>query len=227
LGGRSNVVSVWSLAVSDVRRSYDAVAGHYAREFGSELDGKPLDRALLGAIAEMAAGGPIADVGCGPGQVAAYLATLGAGVIGVDISPRMCSIANRTGPVPASAGDARRLPLASGSLAAIVCLYTVIHLDTDSRAAAYKEFFRVLRPGGQALIGFHVFDDDARPGAVKTRTEWWGQDVDLTFRFLDPDQELASMTHAGLAYLARLDRAPYPRVEHPSHRTYLLVRRSG
>ena len=213
--------------MSDVRRSYDAVAGHYAREFGSELDGKPLDRALLGVIAEMAAPGPIADIGCGPGHVAAYLATLGAGVIGVDISPKMCSIANRTGPVPASAGDARELPLAGGSLAAIVCLYTVIHLDTESRAAAYGEFFRVLRPGGQALVGFHVLDDDAQPGAAKNRTEWWGHDVDLTFRFLDPDQELAGMAGAGLAFVARLDRAPYPGVEHPSHRSYLLVRRPG
>jgi len=213
--------------VSDVRRSYDAVAGLYAREFGSELDGKPLDRALLGAIAEMAAAGPIADVGCGPGHVAAYLATLGASVIGVDISPQMCSIANRTGPVPASAGDARQLPLAACSLAAIVCLYTVIHLDTESRAAAYKEFFRVLRPGGEALVGFHVCDDDAQPGAVKTRTEWWGQDVELTFRFLDPDHELASMANAGLAFVARMDRAPHPGGEHPSHRTYLLVRRPG
>jgi ubiquinone/menaquinone biosynthesis C-methylase UbiE len=31
----------------DLRRDYDAVAGEYARRIAGELDGKPLDRALL------------------------------------------------------------------------------------------------------------------------------------------------------------------------------------
>jgi SAM-dependent methyltransferase len=211
--------------MDDRRRSYDAVAERYAAEFGSELDSKPLDRALLGVVAELVGRGPAADVGCGPGHVGAYLRSLGVRTVGVDISPGMCIAATREADVPAAAGDMGALPLAPSSLEAIVCFYAVIHLDSAERDAAYSEFARVLRPGGHALVAFHVFDDESAVGAVRTRTEWWGHDVDLTFRFLDPAEELAALARAGLESTARLDRAPHPGAEHPSHRSYLLVRR--
>jgi trans-aconitate methyltransferase len=61
-----------------VRRSYDAVAEAYAAGFRDELAGKPQDRALLACLAEQAEpGAPVADLGCGPGHVAAWLADRG------------------------------------------------------------------------------------------------------------------------------------------------------
>ncbi|WP_317617791.1 hypothetical protein [Streptomyces sp. SDr-06] len=51
--------------VRATRRAYDAIADDYARAFSSELEAKPLERAMLGAFAEMvqtAGGGPVADV---------------------------------------------------------------------------------------------------------------------------------------------------------------------
>ena len=54
------------------RASYNHIASAYADHFADEFDHKPLERRLL---AEFAANTPglIADVGCGPGQAAAYL----------------------------------------------------------------------------------------------------------------------------------------------------------
>jgi hypothetical protein len=46
----------------DTRASYDAVAETYATLFGDELAGKPLDRALLAALAETVTG-PVAERG--------------------------------------------------------------------------------------------------------------------------------------------------------------------
>ncbi len=211
--------------MDDRRRSYDAVADRYAAEFGSELDRKPLDRSLLGVIAELAGYGPVADVGCGPGHVAAYLSGLGVTTVGVDISSRMCLSANRQRGIPSAAGDMTALPLASSSMEAIICFYAVIHLGTAERDAAYSEFARVVRPGGHVLVAFHVSDDESTAGAARARTEWWGHDVALTFRFLDPAEELAAMARAGLGPAARLDRGPYIGAEHPSQRSYLLARR--
>jgi len=61
-----------------VRDGYDAVAEDYAERVAGELAGKPLDRALLSAFVEtVRAVGPdgvIAEVGCGAGHLAAYLA---------------------------------------------------------------------------------------------------------------------------------------------------------
>ncbi len=207
------------------RRSYDQVADRYAAEIGDELQHKPLDRALLDAFAELTAGAAVADAGCGPGHVTDYLVGRGARAVGLDLSPAMCAAARRATSAPIGAADLTALPIRSAGLAGIICLYAVIHLDTAQRAAAYGEFARVLRQGGHALIAFHTSDADVAAGGAATVTEWWGCDVELTFRFLDPAAETRALAAAGLELVARLDRAPHPGVEHASERTYLLLRR--
>jgi SAM-dependent methyltransferase len=202
--------------------SYDRVAERYAAEIGGELAHKPFDRGLLDAVAELAGGGLVADVGCGPGHVAEYLAGRGARTIGLDLSPGMCAVARAAG-LPAAAADMTALPLRAGSLAGLVCLYAVIHLDASARAVAYQEFARVLQDGGRALIAFHTSDPDHPTGSQQHVAEWWGRPVDLTFRYLDAHEEVAALASAGLALVARLDRSPHDGVEHPSQRSYLVV----
>ncbi|MGH9063482.1 MAG: methyltransferase domain-containing protein [Acidimicrobiales bacterium] len=207
------------------RRSYDAIAERYDREIGDELLAKPLDRALLDTLAEQCAGGIVADIGCGPGHIAAYLAARGVPVTAVDLSPVMCSLTAKRG-VPSAAANMTALPLGSESLAGVICWYAVIHLDTDQRAAAYREINRVLRPGGYALLAFHVSDPDTSPGQAKPLRTWWGHQVELTFRFLHPEQETSLLAEAGLDVLNRTDREPGG-TEHPSRRCYLLGRRQS
>ena len=203
------------------REGYDLVAEEYAAQVGDELAGKPLDRSLLEAFAS--SDGLIADIGCGPGHVAAFLAAAGAQVVGLDLSPAMCGVARRDTGLPAAAADLRALPVRTGALAGVVCLYTVIHLDDVGRLAAYREIARVLKPGGQALLSFHTSDAAVAMGASLTLTEFMGADVDLTFRYLDPAAETAALESIGLMLTQRWDRGPYEGVEHPSQRAYLLV----
>jgi len=211
--------------VRATRRSYDRVAAQYAAAIGDELHGKPLDRALLSMMAELVGAGRIADIGCGPGHIAAYLNRRSATAIGFDLSPLMCAIGRRDTSLPFGAADMTALPVSSGSLSGIVCLYAVIHLEDANRARAYREFARTLAPGGYALIAFHISDADISVGGSRTVNEWWGVEVALTFRFLDPVEEEAHLKAAGLRIVARLDREPYPAVEHPSQRCYLLAQR--
>lgn len=207
-------------------RSYDRVASRYAAEIAGELAGKPFDRGLLDAFAELAGSDVVADVGCGPGHVGAYLAAHGVRVVGLDLSPEMCAIASRTTPLPACAADMTALPVTAGALSGLVCMYAVIHLDTAGRAAAYREFARVLADGGHALIAFHTSDTENQTGESKPVTDWWGHDVDLTFHFLDAAEEVSALRAAGLELIARLDRGPHAGTEHQSQRSYLVVRRS-
>jgi SAM-dependent methyltransferase len=210
---------------ANTRRSYDLVAGRYSEELSGELEGKPLDRALLAAVAELAGGGCIVDVGAGPGHVTGYLASCGSDAIGLDLSPRMCAVGQRATGLPFIAADMTGLPLASSAMTGIVCFYALIHLDVSERALAYREFSRVLRRGGYALVAFHTSDADVPMGGQRARKDWWGYDVDLLFRFLDPAAEVRAMAGVDLELVARMDRGPHPGVEHLSQRSYLLVRR--
>jgi SAM-dependent methyltransferase len=206
------------------RLSYDSVATRYAAEIDDELQAKPWDRALLGAFAEQTGPGPVLDVGCGPGHVTAYLAGWGLDIFGLDLSPAMGSVARQATNRPFATADMVALPIRSGTIAGIVCLYAVIHLDQRGRATAYAEFARVLRPGGLVMIAFHVADDSTPMGGEKTVRDWWGHEVELIFRYLDPAVESDALTRAGLEVIGRFDRAPHPDTEHQSHRSYLIAR---
>ncbi len=71
-GSRSGVLRDGAGARDErVRAAYDTIAGAYAARFGDELDHQPFDRWVLERLARDAGSGPVADVGCGPGQVGA------------------------------------------------------------------------------------------------------------------------------------------------------------
>ncbi len=162
-----------------VQAAYDAVARAYHDEFGNELDGKPLDRALLEAFTELAGAGVVADVGCGPGHITRFLAARHAGVIGIDVSPGMIRVAREQAPALAFAVGLccdSRLPTAPGPGPSP---YSIIHLTASQRARAFREFARTVRPGGWLLVAFHVDSPEFAAGEVNHLTDWFGQPVEL------------------------------------------------
>ena len=203
-----------------VRRSYDTVAGQYASSFRGELAGKPLDRALLSCLAEQAGDGAlVADLGCGPGHVAAWLAERGVATVGIDLSPAMVAAGRRDHPgVEFREGDFLQLPAADGEFAAALAFYSVIHLEPGELGRAFAEVHRVLRPEGNFLISFHVGSE------VRHTTEWWGHPVDLDFRFLQPEEIADALERAGLRVEMSLERVSYPG-EIETRRAYLMARR--
>lgn len=203
-----------------IRQSYDRVAATYAERLFAELAGKPLDRALLDCLAEQARGsGPVADVGCGPGQVASYLSERGVPVLGVDLSPEMVAVARRLNPgLPFRQGDMLALDVADGAWGGIAVFYAIVHLSPDEVSRALREFRRVLRPGGWLLLAFHVGAE------LVHRDELWGESVALNFRFSETAELERRLDQAGFAVEARIERQPYPDAEHPSRRAYLLAR---
>ena len=82
--------------VTTARAVYDASAGRYVELVGTEVSPAiegPIDRSLLDAFAEI-----VADLGCGPGRVAARVWPGGVDVIGIDVSPAMLDAARRAHP---------------------------------------------------------------------------------------------------------------------------------
>ncbi len=207
------------------RATYDAIAAAYDAQLGAELDGKPLDRALLDACCELADGGTLADVGCGPGHITRHLAARHDDVLGVDLSPAMVSIARRRAPdLPFVAGSMLHLPFPDDSWAGAVAMYSIIHLRPDERATACREMARVLRPGANLLVAFHIDSAEFAAGEANHLTDWFGESVELDGFFLDPGTVEADLEAAGFVVTARLQRQPDTAVEYPSRRCYLLAR---
>jgi SAM-dependent methyltransferase len=206
-----------------VRRSYDRVAERYAAEVGGELDRRPLERALLAALPQLVgfelARGVVADLGAGPGHVARHVRDLGLHVVALDLSPTMAGVALRRNGVPAVAGSITALPFADAAIGAALVMFAWIHLDDAAMAVAAAELARVLRPGGVAIVSFHVGDH------VVHLDDWFDEPVDVDVRFLRPAAVNAVLADAGLVVEASLEREPVPDVEAQTRRCYLVARR--
>jgi SAM-dependent methyltransferase len=181
---------------------------------------------LLDGFIELVGTGTLADVGCGPGHVTRYLAARHDDVIGVDLSPGMIEVARERAPaLEFAVGSMLELPVAEGAWAGAIALYSIIHLTADERALACQEFSRAVRRGGWLLVAFHVDSPDYATGEVNHLTSWFGESVDLEAFFLEPDDVARDIEAAGFAVMSTVIRRPWPDVEYPSRRCYLLAQR--
>lgn len=208
-----------------VQQAYDRVAGPYAIRLFTELDHKPFDRSMLDRLAQLALPlGPVCDLGCGPGQIARFLhdrwAARGLEVFGIDLSREMIEQARRLSPgLRFEQGTMLGLDLDDASLGGVAAFYSIVNVPRDVHPLAFAEIWRVLRPGGWLLLAFHVGDEDVH------LEEWWETPVSVDFYFLDPAEIAAKLRTAGFSVDEEHVREPYPAVEHPSRRAYLLARK--
>ncbi|MET9000771.1 methyltransferase domain-containing protein [Amycolatopsis sp. NPDC004169] len=205
--------------VTETRTAYDTVADSYAEELRNLLDESPWDRAVLSTFAELVGKtGLVGDLGCGPGRLTGYLASLGLDVFGVDLSPGMIDAARRAHPeLRFEVGSLAALALADGSLAGAVAWYSLIHTPPADLAPVIAELARVLAPGGRLLTGFQVGDERRRI------TRGYGHDVALDAYRLPPEFVAGLCVEAGLVVEARVVREPQPPEKTPQ--AYLLARK--
>lgn len=205
----------------DLPTSYSRVAAEYTSRIAGELEHKPFDREQLDRLAELAEG-PICDMGCGPGHVAAYLHGRGAAVLGVDISPGMVGEARRLHPhINYQEGSMAALDVPDNAWGAIAAFYSIIHIPRDRMVITLTELKRVLRPGGYLLLAFHLGQETIHSD------EWWGETVFIDFHFYQRAEMEEWLRAAGFTIASSLERAPYPDVEHQSHRAYVLAQKPG
>ena len=110
----------------------------------------------------------VVEVGCGQGTTLNYLPQYGANVVGIDMSvgsilgaragAQELKIASK---ISLAQGDAEKLPFADASCDCVIS-FGVLHHTSDT-AAGIQEIYRLLKPGGRAIVMLY------RSGNPK----WW------------------------------------------------------
>jgi ubiquinone/menaquinone biosynthesis C-methylase UbiE len=151
--------------------NYDTIADWYEREFLAASRGLPehplgidqMLRALLGPGT-----GPCLEIGCGTGEWAALIRSLGRAPLGVDVSAGMLRYAKER--LPVMRADGEQLPFASSMLPAVITV--MAHTDMPRYSDVLAEAARVLHAGGVFVhVGVHPcfcggFADRSNPAAV-------------------------------------------------------------
>jgi len=205
-----------------VRASYDAVASAYSDSLLSELSSLPFETWLLDRVAAHADGGPVVEVGSGPGHVTAYLAEAGADASGWDLSPGMVEEARRRFPDgDYQVGDLRRLmrPVSGPGWSAVLAWYSLIHLAASELPDALGALTRPLMPGGWLVVALHAGSE------VRHHGSWFDVDVDLDFVLHDRAEVVALVEAAGLTDVEWYHRGPVTARGETTERIYVIGRR--
>jgi len=127
-----------------------------------------------GAIGN-AGGGDLLDVACGPGVVTAALAKAAKRVTAFDATPAMlekartrCDEAGLTN-VAFKEGDAQAMPFADAAFDGVVTRLAIHHFAEPAKVMS--EMYRVLKPGGRAVIVDVIVSDDAEEAALQNAIE--------------------------------------------------------
>lgn len=192
-------------AESAAREGYDRMAEVYTNHVSLEMTVPSVARSTLEFFAhkvQQDGGGAVADVGCGPGHVTAFLAELGLDIFGVDSSASLLDIAREAYPdIRFETGQLASLPAETASLRAVVSKHSLIHTPAHLVAEVLDEFARVLAPGGLLFLSFFGARDPSAHG------EGFDHAVVTAYQ-LDVDIMAKVVSAAGLTEELRVVRQP-------------------
>jgi ubiquinone/menaquinone biosynthesis C-methylase UbiE len=135
----------------DPRAYYDVMSEGYERERHAGYH-KYLDEAEVAAVADLAKGREVLEVGCGTGLILQRLAGLARRAAGVDLSPGMLARARERG-LDVREADATALPFGDATFDVAVSFKVLAHIPEVAKAIA--EMCRVVRPGGYVVAEFY------------------------------------------------------------------------
>ncbi|WP_317983904.1 class I SAM-dependent methyltransferase [Nocardia colli] len=134
-------------------RSYRAFKALFLLGRGARLNLR------LVALSGAAPGHRIADIGCGPGDLARKLAARvgpDGSVIGIDPAMEMIDYATEHSNTVTNCrfelGAAQTLPLPDATFDVVASTFAMHHIPEAQRHAAIAQMFRILRPGGTLLL---------------------------------------------------------------------------
>jgi len=124
------------------------------------LQFRAMRRAL--AVAEVAPGARVLDVGCGTGRWLRRYLSLGLDATGIDATPQMLRVARTRGTTASlTAGEANHLPFRDGEFDVVSDVTVIQHIPAAQQPQALFEMTRVLKAGGRLILFELIRGDDS------------------------------------------------------------------
>jgi len=176
-----------------VRELFNDTAPHYDtvnRIFSLGSGGWYRRRCLIRA--GLKPGQRVLDVAIGTGliaEAATHIVGPSGAVFGLDLSEAMLAEAQRKLDIPLIQGLADSLPLADGTIDVIVMGYAIRHIDDLD--ACFREFRRVLAPGGILLL--LEVSSPTRPIYRTTLARYLGRGVPMLSRWITRQSKVGAL----------------------------------
>lgn len=167
-----------------VRKGYDSIAAKY-------LAARSEDSADVQLLQELAhrlpSGAKILDAGCGAGVPVTRRLSESFSVTGVDFSETQIRLARRL--VPRAhfvLQDITQLSFPENSFDAVCSYYAIIHIPRKEHSKILRNFYRILRPSGLALLclGANDLEHDLVEDYLGSRMYWSHYDSETNLRML-------------------------------------------
>jgi SAM-dependent methyltransferase len=161
------------------RDTYDTVGPRFLEKARDRAAILPYLDAFAAALRPKAR---VLDLGAGPGIDTALLRARGLEAFGLDFSLGMLRTGRPDFPGPRIQGDARHLPLATGSVDGVWANASLLHLQRDDAGRAIAEARRVLRANGvfylSVKMGAGAATETARYGLPRFFQYWSDTELD-------------------------------------------------
>ena len=167
-----------------VKAGYNTIADRYltARTRDSE-DVRLLDELTT----RLPAGAKVLDAGCGGGIPISQMLSEKFGVTGVDFSESQIELAKKNVPDAIFiCQDMTELGFPDNTFDGICSYYAIIHIPREEHQALLTNFYRMLKPGGVALLclGAGNVVDDIDENFLGTRMYWSHYDSETYLKML-------------------------------------------
>jgi SAM-dependent methyltransferase len=167
-----------------VKDGYNAIANRYLAERTRDSE----DVRLLNDFMErLPANAKVLDAGCGAGIPISRLLSEHFDVTGVDFSEAQIELAQNNVPkAKFICQDMTKLDFAEDTFEGICSYYAIIHIPREEHQPLLMNFYRILRPGGFALVCLGAEDllDDFDENYLGTRMYWSHYDVETYLKML-------------------------------------------
>ena len=184
------------------------------RQYASSPETRLIDRYIP-------KGATILDAGSGCGEGVVFLSGRGYRARGVDYSEELIARVRATYPdLEWTHGDIRSLPLETNSVDAVIS-WGVIEHDEAGPAKALREFHRVLRPGGSAIVTVPMNTEIARKSTEIIHRKAGSEHA--FFQYLMSEEELASEAIAAGFEITEISSLPSAHLAHAAPRLSLKL----